>query len=60
MVNKLSFASGDNGNSNLYSFLATDYDINTLANQIYAKNNMARGLLTLKNLSNSEGNIATA
>lgn len=60
MMNKLSFALGDNGNSNLYSFLATEYNLGSLANNISAEKNMARGLLTLKNLSNSEGNVATA
>lgn len=59
MVNKLSLDSGDNSNSKLYSCLAT-YNIGSLADKISAENNMARGILTLRNLSNSESDIATA
>lgn len=59
MASKLSLDSGDNSNSKLYSCLAT-YNINSLANNISAEKNMARGILTLRNLSNSESDIATA
>ena len=43
----------ENRNSKLYEFLATNYDINNLANKIYAAKNAKINLLNLKKISNA-------
>ena len=54
----LDYTYENSGNSKLYSFLAT-YSISSLANNISAENNMKKGLLSLRNMINSN-DIATA
>lgn len=48
-----------NRNSKLYEFLATNYDISSLANKIHAENNLKKGILSLRKMSNAN-DIATA
>ena len=55
----LDYTYENSGNSKLYSFLATNYSISNLANNISAENNMKKGLLSLRNMINSN-DIANA
>lgn len=49
----------DSGNSRLYEFLATNYNISTLANKISASKNAEMNILSLKKRS-ANCDIATA
>lgn len=49
--NSLIPVSENNGNSKLYEFLATNYDISNLANKISAEKNASINILNLKKRS---------
>lgn len=46
------YNSEESGNSRLYEFLATNYDISNLANKIYAAKNAKMNILSLKKIGN--------
>lgn len=58
-LDPLVFKNDCSRNSKLYEFLATNYDISSLASKIQAENNLKKGILSLRKMGNSN-DIANA